>query len=100
MNKFHQLTNAGNHPEYNNWVTEATNAWNWANARSVNTDEQQRAKGFAAACLYRVSANTAYQTAFQDYYNWEPSKSDGEWPNPNDYNSKVYSNFGLPAMMG
>jgi len=93
LNQFYQLTNSGNHPDFNSWVNDATAAWNWANGKGATTDSEKRAKGFAAAAMYRATANTTYQTAFQDYYNWEPSKGDGEWSNPNliDMAMSIYS---------
>jgi hypothetical protein len=81
LNKHYQLSNSGNHPDYSSWISEATAAWNWANARPMPTDKSSR--GFAAACLYRATTNTTYQSAFEDYYAAEGSKGDGEWSNPN-----------------
>jgi Glycosyl hydrolase family 9/Secretion system C-terminal sorting domain/Cellulase N-terminal ig-like domain/Carbohydrate binding module (family 6) len=79
LNKFYRLTNAtGSHPDAAGWIAEATAAWNWANARTITDNDENQAKGFAAVCLFSVTNNTAYQTAFQNYYNTEPSSQNSE----------------------
>ncbi|GJM64390.1 cellulase N-terminal Ig-like domain-containing protein [Persicobacter diffluens] len=89
LDKFHQLTGSGHHPEYNSWRNEAINAYNWGLAHPQNTDyadsknEELRAKGFAAALLYRLTAYNQYQDDLKAYFNWEPKKTDGEWSNQN-----------------
>ena len=97
LNKFHQLTQSGNHPEYNAWMNEAQVAWNWAENRTATTDDERRARGFAAVNLYRTTTNTTYQSAFQDYANWEPYKGDGEWGNPNIYDIALSIYSFIPA---
>ncbi len=89
LNKFHQLTGSGNHPEFENWKNEAINAYSWAKAHPQNTDlsdtknEELRAKGFAAASIYRLTGIAEYQTDLKAYFNWETKKNDGEWSNQN-----------------
>ncbi|MEH0152617.1 Ig-like domain-containing protein [Limibacter armeniacum] len=88
LNEFHQLTGTGNHPDYSSWITEAEQAFAWGEANRQNTNlssnanDEYRARGFAGAALYRATGNTTYQTAFQDFFNWEPY-DDGEWANQN-----------------
>ncbi len=89
LNKFHQLTSSGNHPDYNSWISEATAAWNWANSKTIAIDNERRARGFAAANLYRATGNTTYQSAFETYQTWEPWKGDGEWSNPSYYDMAI-----------
>lgn len=87
LNQYHQLNGeAGNHPEYDEWITEAIESWEWAvNHREVKTDNERRARGFAAAILYRATGDQIYQTIFEQYWKWEPSKNSGEWGGVNTW---------------
>jgi uncharacterized protein YjdB len=84
LNRFHQLQgDDGNHPEYDEWMTEAIESWQWAEANYDATDDTRRARGYAAAVLYRATADPGYQELFREYWEWEPSKTDGEWAGVN-----------------
>ncbi len=88
LNEFHQLTQSGAHPEAAAWIAEAEDAYAWSitNAKAAGAerkDNERRAKGYAAAALYRATGDTKYQTEFQDYFAWDPAKGEGEWTNPN-----------------
>jgi hypothetical protein len=98
LNKFHQLTATGNHPDAAGWQAEAIAAWNWASARPLNTNEEKRRKGLAAVCLYRLTGNTIYQTAFQDFYNSpDPESGYGEWASANMFDIAISVYAMLPA---
>ncbi len=89
LNKFHKLTNSGNHPDYNSWRQEAIDAYAWAEAHpqdtdlSKNSNQEYRVKGFAAAALYRLTGTAKYQTDLKTYLDWEPWAEGGEWSNQN-----------------
>ena len=83
LNKFHKLTKSGNHPEYASWISEATDAWDWASAKVDETDETKRAKGLAAICMFRSTGLSKYHTAFIDYYNLDNTRGWGEWSGTN-----------------
>lgn len=87
LNQYHQLNGgAGNHPEYDEWITEALESWEWAvNHREVETDSERRARGFAAPILYRATGDINFQTVFEEYWNREPSKNVGEWAGVNTW---------------
>ena len=97
LNKFHRLTQSGNHPEYEAWLDEAQAAWSWAAGKTATTNDEKRARGFAAVNLYRTTGTLAYQSAFQEYVRWEPSKGDGEWGNPNIYDVALSVYSFIPA---
>lgn len=79
LNQLHKVDNSsGNHPQYDMWLTEALEAWNWAVSKPIDSDESRRIKGYAAACLYRATGDVGYQKIFAEYWNWEPNKSHGE----------------------
>lgn len=92
LNEYHQLTNTGNHPDYQSWLDEGIAAWTWANAKTAVSEDEQRARGFAAACLFRATGVSTYQTAFEAYLNWDKSIGYGEWSSPNyfDLAASVY----------
>lgn len=87
LNQHHQLNGStGNHPEFDEWMTEALESWEWAvSHREVESDRERRARGFAAAILYRAAGDPNYQTVFEEYWNWEPSKNSGEWAGVNTW---------------
>ncbi len=69
---------SGNHRESADWLAEALEAWKWANSKTIESNEGRRVKGYAAACLYRATGDVKYQKMFEEYWKWEPNKSDGE----------------------
>ncbi len=88
LNEFHKLTNSGNHPDAAGWIAEAESAFQWSENNRDNTsndagNNERRARGYAAAALYRATGKTQYQTIFKDIFNWDPWKGGGEWSNPN-----------------
>lgn len=87
LNQYHQMNGGtGNHPEFNEWMKEAIESWEWAvHHREIETDRERRSRGFTAAILYRATGDQNYQTVFEDYWNWEPSKSSGEWAGVNTW---------------
>ena len=87
LNQYHQLNGgSGNHPEFGEWLTEALESWEWAvNHREIETDQERRTWGFAAASLYRATGDPQYQSEFEKYWNWEPGKSGGEWAGVNPW---------------
>ena len=87
MNRFHKLNEgAGNHPEYNEWMREASEAWEWAENNGAVSQGELRARGYAAAVLYRATGDKSFQGIFAEYWQWEPSKSTGEWAGVNILN--------------
>lgn len=87
LNRLHELAGReGNHPEYDEWMNEAVDSWNWVSEnREINEDREQRAKGLAAAALYRATGDTQYQDIFREYWQWEPSRNVGEWHGVNSW---------------
>ena len=89
LNKFHQINNTGNHPQYNEWLNEAKQAYQWGESNRQNTDlnddnnDEFRARGLAASLLYRATGTNRYQQDFRAYFNWDPFASYGEWSNQN-----------------
>ena len=84
LNRFHELKgDAGDHPEYDEWMTEALESYQWAEDNYDATDVTLRARGYAAAVLYRATADPEYQDVFRDYWVWEPTKTQGEWAGVN-----------------
>jgi uncharacterized protein YjdB len=84
LNRFHKLKGEeGSHPEYDEWMTEAIESWQWAEANYEATNDTRRARGYAAAVLYRATADPGYQDVFKAYWEWEPSKTEGEWAGVN-----------------
>ncbi|WP_430908068.1 LamG-like jellyroll fold domain-containing protein [Maribacter sp. 2-571] len=96
LNKLHQLTGSGNHPEFDEWVREANEAYAWANARGNLNNEERRARGFAAGNLFRATGNSTYQDTFRTYRDWEPDSSYGEWSGPNSYDMVIASYALIP----
>jgi uncharacterized protein YjdB len=87
LEKFHQLSGQdGDHPEYGEWMTEALESFQWAQARYNETShEMRRARGYAAAVLYRATADPVFQEIFDSYWTWEPNKGHGEWAGVNTW---------------
>ena len=87
LNRLHELSGLdGNHPEFAEWITEATESWDWVqNNREIDGDRERRARGIAAAALYRATGDTKYQDVFREYWQWEPSKNVGEWHGVNPW---------------
>ena len=84
LNRFHELKGgSGNHPEYEEWMTEAVESYVWADDNTGGSDAERRAQGYAAAVLYRATGETAYQSQFSSYWAWEPQKTHGEWSGVN-----------------
>ena len=54
-----------NNASYATWTNEAIASWNWANGKNQNQTEP---RGVAAACLYRLTGATNYQTIFKTIY--------------------------------
>jgi hypothetical protein len=88
LNRHHEISGLqGKHPEFDEWMTEATESWNWVqNNREIEKDHERRAKGLAAAALYRATGDTQYQDVFRGYWQWEPNKDAGEWAGANYWN--------------
>lgn len=95
LNRLHELSGQeGNHPEFDEWLAEASESWEWVqNNREIDGDRERRAKGLAAAALYRATEDTKYQDVFRKYWKWEPSKHVGEWHgvNPWDLASALFA---------
>jgi hypothetical protein len=87
INCYHRLQGGdGDHPESSSWMTEATEAWYWAESNGAESQGERRARGYAAAALYRATGDPAFQKIFGEYWEWEPSKSSGEWAGVNTWN--------------
>ncbi len=89
LNEFHQLENTGSHPDSAGWIAEALAAWQWAEARGTASDDERRVRGFAAANIYRINGDVAFQTIAKDTIEWEPTKNHGEWSNPTEYDTTI-----------
>lgn len=87
LNQYHQLNGGnGNHPEFDEWLTEARESWEWAvDHREIESDRERRTWGFAAASLYRATGDPHYQSEFEKYWDWEPGKNSGEWAGVNPW---------------
>ncbi|TVQ05379.1 MAG: T9SS C-terminal target domain-containing protein, partial [Balneolaceae bacterium] len=84
LNRFHELQGGtGNHPEYEEWMAEAVESYDWGAANTSGADGDRRAQGYAAAVLYRATDDPEYQSVFKDYWVWEPDKTHGEWAGVN-----------------
>ncbi len=91
LNQYHRLHGgSGNHPEYDEWMTEALESWEWAENKAdeiggpqIDENAEKRARGYAAVVLYRATGETSFQTIFEEYWNWEPTKSRLEWSGVN-----------------
>ena len=87
INRYHELKGgSGNHPEYDEWMQEAAESWEWAESKGATSNGELRARGYAAAALYRATGDPAFQKIFGEYWSWEPSKSSGEWAGVNTWN--------------
>jgi endoglucanase len=94
LNQFQKAqVGPGRHPEYDEWLKEATEAWEWASAKELDTAEGRRVKGYAAACLYRATGEEKYQKVFREYWEWENNKSHDEVAGVNiwDISAALYS---------
>lgn len=73
LNKFQ----GGTHPESAGWLSEATTAYSWAQAKNQDVaDNINRAKMEAAAALYRFTGDSGYQDDFKTC-----KEKDGSWGN-------------------
>ena len=104
LNKFWKTSHASDHPDFQMWVDEATDAWDWAQAHEAEfltyTFPWKNKpitlvgnKMLAAASLYRATGQATYQAAFETEYNNDPTLSFGEWSavNENQLAGSIYS---------
>jgi hypothetical protein len=98
LKRYHELKGGtGNHPEYDEWMTEAIESYQWAEDNYDNTNGTRGARGYAAAVLYRATADPEYQAVFRDYWAWEPAKTQGEWAGVNLWAIAAMQLAALPA---
>jgi endoglucanase len=89
-------------PENINWLTEAQNAFTWANNNYSPTYacysyNIKWAKNFAAGALYRATQNTSYHNEFISSWNDTGSTSATDLYAPDAYGAYIYSATTAPT---
>lgn len=103
LNYFWQQTHPGqNHPDFNMWKTEATNAYNWAIAFVAAHPAEYKSgvksgQCVAAALLYKITQNTAYQSVLKDSLVTVYSSVNTEWSGADIAEFAMVSYALLPA---
>jgi len=84
--------NHGAHPESAGWLAEARDAFAWAEAQENPSATDKRLRQLAAACLYLVTSEAAFQEIFQTEWQADGDRNNGAWvsPMPNLFASAIY----------
>lgn len=80
------------HPDSAGWLTEARDAFRWAQARKDESEDARRMRQLAAACLYVATSEPEYQAIFKEEWQRDASRTDGAWlgQNANGLASAIY----------
>ncbi|MCL4203955.1 MAG: glycoside hydrolase family 9 protein [Pirellulaceae bacterium] len=82
----------GIHPETAGWLSEARDAFAWAEAQKDPSAQDKRQRQLAAACLYLATGDAGYQAEFKAEWQADNERNNGAWvsPMPNLFASAVY----------
>jgi hypothetical protein len=93
LNKHHaRRGHTVTHPESVAWLTEARDAFAWAEGQEKPSETDRRQRQLAAACLYLATGEADFQAIFKAEWQADNERNNGAWtsPMPNLFASAVY----------
>jgi len=93
LNKHHQRSGgSGPHPESEGWLSEARDAFQWAEAQEDRSANDLKMRQIAATSLYALTGEAEFQEAFKDEWEADKERSNGAWVSPsyNQFTTALY----------